>query len=178
MKAADWIVSQRQRTRVTDSDGQPVPHYGLLPAGMLEDCQEWRYWYATNAYSYLGLRSVAEAFREAGRPEAAHYAQEAEAYRRDILNSLQRAIELSPVVRLRNNTCVPYVPVRPYQRFPLFRVEKVGLLRPLRKGHPPHPAAVVHARGALRARHAAENRARSTPVRRWPNGYSTTGRTT
>lgn len=124
MKAADWIVSQRQRTRITGSDGQPVPHYGLLPAGMLEDCREWRYWYATNAYSYLGLRSVAEAFREAGRPEAAHYAQEAEAYRRDILNSLQRAMELSPVVRLRNNTCVPYVPVRPYQRFRYFGSKK------------------------------------------------------
>ncbi len=124
VKAADWIIEQRNQAKETDRNGEPVLHYGLLPAGMLEDCPEWRYWYATNAYSYMGLQSMAEAFEEAGLPNVEYYKKEAAAYRNDILNSLQRAIELSPVVRLRDNTCVPYVPVRPYQRFRYFGSKK------------------------------------------------------
>jgi hypothetical protein len=124
IKAADWIIEQRNQTKVTDSKGNPVLHYGLLPAGQLEDCLEWRYWYTTNAYAYLGIQTMAEAFESAGFPQADYYKKEAEAYRNDIRNSLQRAMELCPVVRLRNNTYVPYVPVRPYQRFRYFGPKK------------------------------------------------------
>ncbi|WP_296944351.1 hypothetical protein [uncultured Dysgonomonas sp.] len=124
MKAADWIIEQRKQTQIDNGNGNPVLHYGLLPAGMLEDCYEWRYWYATNAYSYLGLKSLAEAFSEAGLPQAEHYLKEAESYCDDIRKSLQWAMELSPVVRLRNNICVPYVPVHPYQRFRYFGAKK------------------------------------------------------
>ncbi len=124
MKAADWIIEQRSQTKVNDSSGNPVLHYGLLPAGMLEDCPEWKYWYATNAYSYLGMKALAEALHEAGLPRADYYKKEADAYREDIRKSLQRAMEFCPVVRLRNNICVPYVPVRPYQRFRYFGSKK------------------------------------------------------
>lgn len=124
IKAADWIIEQRNQTKVTEPNGTRVLHYGLLPAGMLEDCPEWRYWYATNAYSYLGMKAMSDAFADAGLPEAMHYKKEASSYREDILNSLQRAMELSPVVKLRDNTYVPYVPVQPYQRFRYFGSKK------------------------------------------------------
>ena len=122
--AADWIIEQRNQNKVNDDNGNPVLHYGLLPAGQLEDCQEWKYWYATNAYAYLCIETMAEAFESAGLPKADYYKKEAEAYRNDILNSLQRAMELCPVVRLRNNTYVPYVPVQPYQGFRYFGPKK------------------------------------------------------
>ena len=124
MRAADWIIEQRNQTKLFDRNGEPVLHYGLLPAGMLEDCYEWRYWYATNAYAYLGMKSMAEAFAEAKMPQAEYYRVASEAYRTDILHSLQRAMEQAPVVRLRNNTCIPYVPVHPYQRFRYFGAKK------------------------------------------------------
>lgn len=124
MKAADWIIEQRAGTKLNDSKGNPVLHSGLLPAGMLEDCPEWKYWYATNAYAYLGMSTMAEAFDEAGLSQADYYKKEAEAYRKDIQTSLQQAMELTPVVRLRNNTCVPYVPTHPYQRFRYFGSKK------------------------------------------------------
>lgn len=124
IRAADWIIEQRNQTRVLDHNGERVLHYGLLPAGMLEDCYEWRYWYATNAYAYLGMKSMAEAFAEAGMPQAEYYGEAAEAYHADILRSLQRVMERTPVVRLRDNTCVPYVPVHPYQRFRYFGAKK------------------------------------------------------
>ncbi|MGD8777386.1 MAG: hypothetical protein PVH88_00310 [Ignavibacteria bacterium] len=124
MKAADWIIEQRAQTKIKDNEGNPVLHYGLLPAGMLEDCFEWKYWYATNAYSYLGMKVMAEALSEADMPRAEYYKKEVDSYREDILTSLQQAMELSPVVRLRNNTYVPYVPTRPYQRFRYFGSKK------------------------------------------------------
>jgi len=124
IKAADWIIEQRNQTKQTDGNGNSALHYGLLPSGMLEDCFEWRYWYATNAYAYMGLQTMAEAFKDANMPQADYYLKEASDYRKDIRNSLQKAIEQAPVVRLRNNTYVPYVPVRPYQRFRYFGTKK------------------------------------------------------
>lgn len=124
MMAADWIIEQRAQTKINGPKGNPVLHYGLLPAGMLEDCPEWKYWYATNAYSYMGMKTMAEAFDEAGLPQADYYKKEAETYKKDIQTSLQKAMELAPVVRLRNNTYVPYVPTRAYQRFRYFGSKK------------------------------------------------------
>lgn len=120
VKAADWIINQRSQTKLRDKQGLPVQHYGLLPAGHLEDNYDWGFWYAVNAYSYLGLKSTAEAFAKADLPEAARLEKEATDYLNDIRNSVRRASELSPVVRLKNNTYVPFIPSRPYQRFRYF----------------------------------------------------------
>jgi hypothetical protein len=120
VKAADWIISQRNQTKLTDKNGMPVQHYGLLPAGHLEDNFDWGFWYAVNAYSYLGLKTTAEAFAKANLPEAARLGKEANDYLNDIRNSVRRASELSPVVLLKNNTYVPFIPSRAYQRFRYF----------------------------------------------------------
>jgi len=120
IKAADWIIDQRNRTKVKDKDGVPVLHYGMLPAGHLEDNSDWGFWYAVNAYSYLGLKTTADAFTKANLPEAARLKKEAQNYLDDIKNSVKRTSELSPVVRLRNNTYVPFIPSRAYQRFRYF----------------------------------------------------------
>ena len=50
-KAAEWIISERRATMRTDEDGRKVWEYGLLPAGQLEDNEEWLYWYAVNGYA-------------------------------------------------------------------------------------------------------------------------------
>ena len=52
------------------------------------------------------------------------FKHEAEEYHKDIRQSIESASELCPVVRLRNNTYVPYVPTRPYQRFRYFGPKK------------------------------------------------------
>ena len=120
IKAADWIIDQRNRTKVKDKNGAPVLHYGMLPAGHLEDNSDWGFWYAVNAYSYLGLKTTADAFAKAKLPEAARLQKEAQDYLDDIKNSVKQTSELSPVVRLRNNTYVPFIPSRAYQRFRYF----------------------------------------------------------
>ena len=120
LKAADWIIDQRNTTKIKDKDGIPALNYGLLPAGRLEDNADWGFWFAVNAYAYLGLHTTAEAFKRAGLPEAVRLEKEARDYLADLRSSVKRTSELSPVVRLRDNTYVPYVPSRAYQRFRYF----------------------------------------------------------
>jgi len=134
MRAANWILGQRRQTQTLDEDGAKEIHYGLLPAGHLEDADDWQYWYAVNAYAWLGLKTLADAFSLAGRPEAALYQNEAAAYRADLRRSIERASELCPVVRLRNNTYVPYVPVQPHQRFRYFGPKKTQYYDRYEKG--------------------------------------------
>jgi hypothetical protein len=124
ISAANWIIEQLKHTKQKDEKGNKVIQYGLLPAGNLEDNSDWRFWYATNAYACLGMETMAKAFAKAGLPQADFFRAEASSYHTDIRRSIELATELSPVVRLRNNTYVPYVPVRPYQRFRYFGSKK------------------------------------------------------
>ncbi|MEJ7678383.1 MAG: hypothetical protein WKG06_11090 [Segetibacter sp.] len=124
IRAANWIIKQREQTKQVDQKGNKLPHYGLLPAGVLEDVHDWQFWYATNAYACLGLETMATAFEKAGLPQADSFKLAAKAYHDEIRQSIETASELSPVIRLRNNTYVPYVPSRPYQRFRYFGSKK------------------------------------------------------
>ncbi|CAN5397190.1 hypothetical protein BH10BAC3_BH10BAC3_21340 [soil metagenome] len=124
IKAADWIMQQREQTKQLDENGSKAVHYGLLPAGVLEDVHDWEFWYATNAYSCMGMEAMAKAFEKGGLPEAATYKAAAKAYHDDIRRSIETASELAPVVRLRNNTYVPWVPSQPHQRFRYFGTKK------------------------------------------------------
>ena len=127
LAACDWIIEQRNTTKLADDNGKRVIQYGLLPAGRLEDNDDWGFWFANNAYAWLGLKSTAEAFRQAGLAGAERLAQEADAYIEDLRTAVKRTSELAPVVRLRNNIYVPFVPSRVYQRFRYFG--------PLRSGY-------------------------------------------
>ncbi len=120
LKAANWIIEQRKQTKFLDANGERVFHYGLLPAGQLEDNPDWAYWFANNAYACLGLIKTAEAFRKGGLPEAAKLEYEAMEYLSDLQTAVRRASELCPVIQLRDKTYVPYVPSRAYQRFRYF----------------------------------------------------------
>lgn len=110
--ACDLVIRERQRTKRTDRAGKPVPEYGLLPAGHLEDNPEWRHWFAVNAHAYNGMRLIAEVLAEIGHPEAERIRREAEAYREDIRKAARRAMIEAPVVRLLDGTYIPHVPTR------------------------------------------------------------------
>jgi hypothetical protein len=118
-RAADWVFEQRKLTMLRDGD-QKIPEYGLLPAGHLEDNADWSHWFAVNAFAATGMTSLAKALADTGAPEAGKYAQEAAAYTADLRDAVLRASRLAPVIRLRDNTWIPYLPPRPYQRIRLF----------------------------------------------------------
>lgn len=110
--ACDFVTRERQATKVLDKDGARVAHYGLMPAGHLEDNPEWAYWFAVNGQAHGGMLACAEALAEIGHPEAGRLAADAAAYREDILAAMTRARIEAPVVRLGDGTYVPQVPVR------------------------------------------------------------------
>ena len=112
--ACDWITRERQATKVMNPDGSRPVEYGLAPAGDLEDVDEYLYFYATNAYYYLGMKTAAEALADIGHPEARRLRADAQAYRDDILASVRESVATSPVVRLLDGSYVPYVPPRAY----------------------------------------------------------------
>jgi hypothetical protein len=124
-KAADWVFEQRKYTELNDG-GEPIPEYGLLPAGHLEDNSDWGHWFAVNAFAAAGTKRLGEALANIGDPSAAHYAEDAASYTKDLRAAVRRAAQISPVVRLRDNTYVPYVPTRPYQRIRLFGPTRVA----------------------------------------------------
>jgi hypothetical protein len=118
-RAADWVVEQRKLTQLLDGDHR-IPEYGLLPAGHLEDNDDWGHWFSVNAFAAAGITGLARALADVGAPEAEKYKQEAAAYTQDLRDAVVQASRLAPVIKLRDNTYAPYVPVRPYQRFRLF----------------------------------------------------------
>ena len=112
VKGADWIISERRPNMQREPDGTPVPEYGLLPAGQLEDNEDFQYWFAVNGYAYRGLRTAAEAISVVDSAAGARLSKEAETYRGDIRRAVFRAMSIAPVVPLRDGTFVPAIPPR------------------------------------------------------------------
>ncbi|PYV15042.1 MAG: hypothetical protein DMG21_16250 [Acidobacteria bacterium] len=112
VKAADWIIRERQATIKHDGHGDPVPEYGLLPAGQLEDNEDFEYWFAVNGYAYLGLRTAAEAVSAVDSEVGRRLSREADDYRTDIRRAVFHAMATAPVVPLRDGTFVPAIPPR------------------------------------------------------------------
>jgi hypothetical protein len=124
-RAADWVATQRKLTELLDA-GEKIPEYGLLPAGHLEDNADWAHWFSVNALAAPGMTRLAQALADTGDPFAERYAEQAAAYTQDLRDAVRRAVQMAPVIKLRDNTYVPYVPTRPYQRVRHFGPLRVG----------------------------------------------------
>jgi hypothetical protein len=110
IEACDFLIRERRSTM----SGPAVIH-GLCPASSLEDVVEYQYWFATNAYFYLGMKRAAQALGDIGQADGQRIADEAEKYRRDIEACVREATSRSAVVRLRDGNYIPYVPSRVFQ---------------------------------------------------------------
>jgi hypothetical protein len=115
VQGANWIVRQRRETLT------PEPHSrgwerGFLAAGALEDVDDYFYWLSTNALTWRGLNSAAEALERFEHPEAARLRREADAYRRSLIAGFETARRHSPLIRLRDGRWIPHYPSRLYCR--------------------------------------------------------------
>lgn len=115
LAGCEWIIRERRST-MREENGRRVVEYGLAPAGQLEDVAEFQYWYATNAYYYLGLKSVGDVLTALGDAEGPRLLEEAAAYKADIRASAAEMWARTPAVRLLDGTYVPYLPARAYAR--------------------------------------------------------------
>jgi hypothetical protein len=108
--ACDWIVRERKATMKLNPDGTKPLQYGFLPAGGLEDVQDFWHWQATNTATVWGFDAVAQAMTDFGHPEAKRLQAEAKAYHDDVVRGLTESRIRTPVVRLRDGTYVPKYP--------------------------------------------------------------------
>jgi len=114
--ACDWVIRQRKQTMANNSDGTRPVEYGFLPTGGLEDVQDYWHWLATNSATVWGFSNLAAALADYAHPEAGRLIEAAAAYKKDVVDGLNEARILSPVVRLRDGTYVPKYPSRLYER--------------------------------------------------------------
>ncbi len=110
LAACQWIIRERKATMKLEPDGSKPIEYGFLPAGGLEDVQDYWYWLATNAATVWGFDAVADALADFGHPQATRLQAEAKAYHDDVLRGLTESRIRTPVVRLRNEVYVPKFP--------------------------------------------------------------------
>lgn len=115
LKAADWVFRQRRNTMAA------LPHsrgweQGWLPAGSLEDVEDFYYWLSTNVLTWRGTDTAARALERAGHVEAARVRRESDAYRGDLIRGLELNRRHAPVVKLRDGRWVPHYPSRLYCR--------------------------------------------------------------
>jgi hypothetical protein len=116
VKACEWIIREREGTKITNPDGSKPLSYGWLPTGSLEDVTDFWNWLATNGATVWGFQALADALADFGHPEGKRLQQEARAYYEDFMRGITESRILCPVVRLRDGTCVPKIPSRPQER--------------------------------------------------------------
>jgi len=90
VKGAGWIVRQRRGT------AGALPHSrgwerGFLPAGALEDVDDYFYWLSTNCLTWRGLDTAARCARAVRHPAAPEFRREAGAYRRALVRGFETA---------------------------------------------------------------------------------------
>jgi hypothetical protein len=116
VEACEWVIRERRSTMVLNTDGTKPLEYGWLPSGSLEDVTDFWYWLATNSATVWGFRALADALVDYGHPEGARLQREAEYYYNDFMRGIRESRINCPVVRLRDETYVPKIPSRLYER--------------------------------------------------------------
>jgi hypothetical protein len=115
LEACDWVFRQRGLTMASQPHSRGWEH-GFLPAGALEDVQEYRYWLTTNTMTWRGVDAAAKALETFGHPQAARIRHEADAYKSDLRRGFETMRQHCPLVRLRDGRWVPYYPSQLYRR--------------------------------------------------------------
>jgi hypothetical protein len=115
VEACDWVFRQRKAT-MHDQPASRGWERGFLPAGALEDVQEYRYWLVTNAMIWRGVDTAAKVLGSFGHADAARLRREADAYGKDLRSGFETMRQHAPLVRLRSGRWVPYYPSQLYRR--------------------------------------------------------------
>ena len=115
MAAADWVTRQRGHAKAKQPHSRGW-ETGLLPAGGLEDVQEYAYWLSSNVLTWRGMDHAAKALAMVKHRQAKRIRCDADDYRRAIVRAFNIARRHTPLVRLRDGRWAPTYPSRPYCR--------------------------------------------------------------
>lgn len=119
IKGCDWIARERRLfAEAIDARKDMAFKWvsdacqGLLPAGGLEDVQDFWFWLSTNAYNCFGMAQAASVLEAISHPDSARVVAQAADYAASVRRAFEAAMHASPVVPLRDGTFVPHYPCK------------------------------------------------------------------
>ncbi len=119
IKGCDWIARERRIFEETldarkkrSFNAASEAYRGLLPAGGVEDVQDFWYWLSTNAYNCFGMAQAACMLEAIGHPDSARLVAGAADYVASVKKAFESAMHACPVVPLRDGTFVPHYPCK------------------------------------------------------------------
>jgi len=104
VRACQWIIQQRAKTKRLDSQSEKVPEYGLMTPGVSADWNRFAYRFFNDAQHCRGLASAAAALAEIEHPDAPAILAEARKYQADLLRAYRWTQSRMPVVPLADGT--------------------------------------------------------------------------
>lgn len=114
----DWILRQRRVLSGCLPGGERLWSKGLQPAHVVtpDSMSMHMQYFESEAYYWLAVRRAAEMVALEDPAEGRKLAAEAEAYRKDLVAAIDRAILLTPVTPVRDGTYRSFIPFAPYVR--------------------------------------------------------------
>jgi hypothetical protein len=132
--AADWIIRQRNSYMKDIPNRRDLLVAGLMPPCMLGDYSlpscDWRWYYSDNAFALQGLQRFADVISEFDPDAGRKYNNEADAFRKDLRQAVDREAALSPVRLGRDGMYHNFIPQTPYTRGAIISMELGTLQRP------------------------------------------------
>jgi hypothetical protein len=108
LKAVDWIVVQRKRTKHEDN-GVRAPHWGLMPPSAAHDWLSGSVIF-NDAFCIFALIETVRMLREINHPRAEEIAAELTDYRKCLKNRYMEARDKATPLTLDDGTTIPFVP--------------------------------------------------------------------
>ena len=109
LKSMDWVKQTRSLSKKLNPDGSKPLGYGWFPPGRVTDGS-----HGTSVLSdsniWRGMDSMTRVLERIHHPRAAEFRAETDDYRQCIQDGMRRAAAERPLVRLNDDTWVPYLP--------------------------------------------------------------------
>jgi hypothetical protein len=109
LKSMDWVKQTRSESKKLNADGSKPLNYGWFPPGRVTDGS-----HGTSVFSdaniWRGMEYMAQVLETIHHPRAAEFRDEADDYRQCIQDGMRRAAAERPLVRLNDDSWVPYFP--------------------------------------------------------------------
>jgi len=109
LKGMDWVRSVRSESKKLNRDGSRPLNYGWFPPGRVTDGS-----HGTSIFSdaniWRGMEFMTRVLESIRHPRAAEFRTETDEYRQCLQDGMRRAASERPIVRLNDDTWVPYLP--------------------------------------------------------------------
>jgi hypothetical protein len=109
LKGMDWVVRVRKGTKKLNPDGSKPVNFGWFPPGRVTDGS-----HGTSIFSdsniWRGMDYMTRVLESLGHPRAAEFRAETSDYRQCLQDGMRRAASERALVRLNDDTWVPYLP--------------------------------------------------------------------